>query len=66
LHDCDWIINGWDLNHCFGCIYQKNKEYLFLNKPVSKEEYGKIIDRMTKELASIGVRDLYGLVNYRQ
>lgn len=65
LHNCEWVINGWDLNHCFGCVYVKNKEYLFLNKPLSKAEYEKITPRINKELAQIGIQDLYGLVHYK-
>lgn len=65
LHDCQWCINTWDSNHCFGCIYVKNKEYLFLNQPIAKSEYEKRTAEINKELARHGVIDLYGLVNAR-
>ena len=32
MNNCQWCINAWDSNHCFGCVYTKNKEYLILNK----------------------------------
>lgn len=64
LHDCQWCINTWDSNHCFGCVYTKNKEYLFLDKPISKKEYAETTQRINKELAELGVKDLYGLVNF--
>lgn len=64
LHNCDWCINVWEMNHCFGCVYMKHKEYSFLNKPIKKEEYEKTTQRINRELAEMGVRDLYGLVNY--
>lgn len=64
LHNCDWCINTWDANHCFGCVYVKNKEYLFLNKPISKSEYETVTKRINQELAALGIRDLYGLVQY--
>ncbi|MBI5412842.1 hypothetical protein HZA42_00660 [Candidatus Peregrinibacteria bacterium] len=62
LHNSSWCNNVWDSNHCFGCVYTKNKEYL--NKPISKEEYEKTTQRINKELAELGVTDLYGLVNF--
>ncbi|MEK9133006.1 MAG: hypothetical protein AAB606_04865 [Patescibacteria group bacterium] len=65
LNDCDWCINTWNSNHCFGCVYIKHKEYLFLDKPISKEEYNKIVPLLNAELAKMGVIDLYGLVNYK-
>jgi len=64
LHNCEWCINTWDSNHCFGSVYTKNKEYLLLNKPISKSEYEKITPEINKELANLGIRDLYGLVHY--
>ncbi|MBI4994222.1 hypothetical protein HZC21_01085 [Candidatus Peregrinibacteria bacterium] len=64
MHNCQWCINAWDSNHMFGCVYIKNKEYLILNKRVSREEYEKTTQRLNKELAKLGVKDLYGLVNY--
>lgn len=63
LHNCEWCINCWDLNHCFGCTYIKNKKYLFLNQPVSQEEYGKLTSRINKELQKMKIMDLYALVN---
>ena len=64
MNNCQWCINAWDSNHCFGCVYTKNKEYLILNKKVSPEEYEKTTKALNKELAKLGVIDLYGLVNY--
>lgn len=64
LHDSDWCINTWNSNHCFGCVYLKGKEYLFLNKPISKEEYEKVTTRLNKELYAMGIQDIYGLVTY--
>lgn len=66
LSDCEWCINLWDSNHCFGCVYMKNKEYMFLNEPMSKQEYAAVTASINKELASLGIRDLYGLVNYKK
>lgn len=65
LHNCEWCINVWEMNHCYGCVYLKHKEYLFLNKPISKAEYEKVTTRIDKELYSLGVRDLHGLVNFK-
>lgn len=62
-HNCQWINNVWDSNHCYGCVYVKNKEYLFLNKPVSKTEYEKLTGQMNRDLAKLGVIDLYGLIH---
>lgn len=63
LYDCDFCTNVWESNHCFGCNYLKNKEYMILNKKVSKEEYKVTAKRLKKELYEMGVRDLYGLLN---
>ena len=64
LNNCAWCVNMFDSNHCFGCAYVKNKEYMILNKSVSKNEYEKTTTRLNKELAAMGVRDLYGLINF--
>lgn len=42
----------------------KNKEYLLLNKPISKEEYEKIVPKLKKELSEKGIIDFYGLIHY--
>lgn len=65
LHNCEWCINCWDLNNCFGCSYIKNKQYHFLNKPLSKEEYEKTVKSINNGLTKMGVRDLYGLLNFK-
>ena len=43
LKDCIWCKN------CFGCVNLQNKEYYFLNKKYSKEEYSKIINELHLE-----------------
>ena len=42
--NCSDCFFGYDLKsckNCFGCVNLRNKEYYFLNKPYSKEEYFK-------------------------
>lgn len=59
LSHCRWCINVWSSNHCFGCIYLQHKEYMFLNQPISKTEYEKVTEKLTKELYQLGCSDLY-------
>ncbi|MBU1018950.1 MAG: hypothetical protein ABII07_00595 [Patescibacteria group bacterium] len=65
LSDCHWCSNVWSSNHCFGCVYTKNKEYLFLNEPIAKDKYEKLTTRISKELYEMGITDLYGILNYQ-
>lgn len=65
LSDCQWCTSVWNSNHCYGCVYLKAKEYLFLNQPIAKSEYETVTKRMNKELAALGIRDFYGLLQYR-
>ena len=36
-------------SNCFGCVGLRNKEYYFLNKPLSKDEYNKKIKNISKK-----------------
>ncbi len=59
LSDSQWCSNLWNSQNCFGCVYMKNKQYHFLNKPLPKEEYENITSRLSKELREMGIIDLY-------
>lgn len=65
LHDCSWCSHVWSSNHMYGCTYIKSKEYYFLNEPISKSEFGALTEHLDKELYALGIRDFYGLINYR-
>lgn len=38
-----YLVNCIGCHDCFGCINLKNKEYYFMNKKYSKEDYQKKI-----------------------
>ena len=63
LNHCHWCINCWDCNHCFGSIYQKNKEYRILNEQYKPPAYEKKTKEITDYLKNKGIKDLYGLIH---
>ena len=63
-YDSSFLINSWEMKNCYGCVYMKHKQYMFLNKPMAKSEFEKLTKRLDKEIAALGIRDLYGLLNY--
>jgi hypothetical protein len=52
LQDCENCTNSWFLKNCigckdcFGCVNLRNKQYYFLNKKYSKEEYEKKLSEL--------------------
>lgn len=53
-----------DCNNCFGCIGLRNKEFCILNKQYSKEEYGKIREKIIEQMNSLPYKDKKG-IEYR-
>ncbi len=58
LQNCTNCNSSWFLkncigcNDCFGCVNLRNKQYYFMNKPYSKEEYQKKIAKLEMDKRS--------------
>ncbi len=44
--DCEYSINCYDSEHCFGCVGLRHKRFHIFNKPYSEEEYWKKVDEL--------------------
>lgn len=62
IKQCEWCINLWDSEFCFGCVYGKNWKYRVLNKEYEPEEWKKKVAEAKRELLEAGIKDLYDLV----
>lgn len=47
-----FLIDCTSCDNCFGCVGQKHKQYMFLNKQLSKEEYEKKTAQLIAQLAN--------------
>jgi hypothetical protein len=56
--DCEFLYECFSCDHCFLCVYLKNKEYHILNQPYSKEEYFQKVSEIKAYLKS---KNMYGL-----
>lgn len=52
-HDSAFLINCDNVKNCFGSINLKHKEYVFLNKQLTKEEYENKIKHLKLDAAKI-------------
>lgn len=50
--DIQYSYNCYDCNNIFGCIGLRNKSYCILNRQYSKEEYEKVLPKITQQMRS--------------
>ncbi|MBP9718705.1 hypothetical protein KBD59_05435 [Candidatus Gracilibacteria bacterium] len=52
--ESEYLINCYNCKNCFGCVYLENKQYCFLNKQLTREEYEFAINQIKGNLKSAG------------
>lgn len=50
--DSSYIIDCGNCKFCFGCSGLKNKQYVLLNRQLTKEDYGRIVPPLQAEIKS--------------
>jgi hypothetical protein len=58
----EYCMNLFSCSDCFGCVGLKKKQYYIFNKPYTKEEYEKIIEKIKKQMDEIPYTDKKGNV----
>lgn len=58
--DTHYCFNCEGSHSLFGCVGLRNKEYCILNKQYSKEDYGKMLERIIHQMNEVPYRDKKG------
>lgn len=58
----EYCMYNFSSADCFGCVGLKKKQYCILNKQYSKEEYGKIVEKIKHHMNEMPYLDKQGLV----
>ena len=60
--DLEYSMFSFDVNHLFGCVGLRNKQYCILNKQYIKEEYEKLREKIIKHMNEMPYTDKAGRV----
>jgi uncharacterized protein YbaR (Trm112 family) len=61
VHDCEYSLHLRSCSDCFGCVGLKKKQYCVLNEQYSKEEYGKLVEKIKKQMDEMPYVDKRGI-----
>jgi hypothetical protein len=62
VRDCEYSLHLRSCSDCFGCVGLKKKQYCVLNKQYSKEEYGKLMEKIKKHMDEMPYADKRGIL----
>ncbi len=61
-HDCEYTAFCQSSSNLFGCVGIRSGEYMILNKPYSKDEYRKIMEKIKKDMENLPYTDARGII----